>query len=219
MSPFSKFIIVVMVVTASVLFLGFNTGKTQRQNVEALPFQERERAVMKKTDFDPPVSIKLVKAKGRLVPLSEKFIDDDDWLKGFAVLVHNDSKKTVTHIGIEMLFRPVGGGKQVPAGWALEYGPNPFHYKTNDAIPTSTLAAVLPGGETEAKLTDAQFEDLMRFLKEAGFPDKIHVVEVRVNSIGFADGTAWFGKMLKRDPGSPSGWTVVESSSGSLPHA
>lgn len=214
--PIFKVMVIVLVLTLSVVFLGSYKGKAQPQNVESPPFQERERAIMKKTDFSPPARIKAVKTKGRSVPLSKRFVDDDDWLKGLAVLVHNGSNKTISHIGIEMLFRPVGGGQQVPAGWFLNYGPNPFHYKTNDAIPASTVPNILPEGEIELNLSDAEFEDLKIFLKEAGFPDKIHVVEIRVNTIGFADGTAWFGKMLKRDSGNRTGWTIVDTSSGPL---
>ena len=108
-----------------------------------------------------------------------------------------------------MLFRTVGlQPKVVPAVWFLDYGPNSFYFKTGDAIPTSTVPSVPPGDEVELKLSDAEFEELMSFLREAGFPDKIHVVEIRVNTIGFADGTAWSGRMLKRDSSRPSGWAV-----------
>lgn len=209
MSPFSKFIIIFLVLTLSVVFLGSYKSKAQPQSVEIVEFQGQERAIIKKRDFNPPVSIKAVKTKGQSTPLSKKFLDDDDWLRGFAVSVSNTSNKTIAHIGIEMLFRTVGlQPKVVPAVWFLDYGPNPFYFKTGDAIPASTLPNVPPGDGVELKLSDAQFEDLRSFLRKAGFPDTIHAVEIGVTSIGFADGTAWFGKMLKRDSGSPSGWAV-----------
>ncbi len=217
MSRFSTFVIMVLVLTLSVALLGSHKGKAQQQPIEPRPFQDRERAIMKKTDFNPPVRIRAVKTKGRSVPLSKRFVDDDDWLKGFTVLVHNASSKTINHIEIEMLFRPEGGSKQLPAGWFLSYGYNPFHYKNQDAIPTAAVANVLPGSEIELELSDAEFEDLKTGLSKAGFPEKIHVVEIRVNTIGFTDGTAWItGKMLKRDPGSPVGWTYIDTSTGSL---
>lgn len=218
MSRFSKFVIIVSLLTLSVAFLSSYKGKAQQQAVESAPFQERERVVVKKTDFNPPAWIRGTKTKGRSVPLSKRFVDDDDWLKGFSVTVLNASDKAVTHVGIEMLFRLEGSSQQLPAGWFLYYGHNPFHYKTQKAIPTATVPSVLPGGELELKLSDAEFEDLKRFLREAGFPDKIHVVEIRVNTIGFADGTAWSGRKLKRDD-SPSGWTNVDTSGGPLSQA
>lgn len=213
MSPFLRSIIILLVLTFSVVFHVAYKGKAQPQS-DSRPFKERERFIVKNTEFNPPVSIKSVKAKGRPVPLRNKFLDEDDWLKGFAVLVRNESGKTITHVGIEMLFRPIGKPQQPPAGWLLDYGPNPFYFKTSDAVPPSTVSDVLPTGEIELKLTDSQFEDLMKFLKEAGFPERVHIVELRVNTIGFADGTAWSGKMLRRDPGSTSGWSIVEKPTG-----
>src|SRR6267143_405326 len=84
--------------------------RIEPQNPDGLPFKGNERAISRTRDFDPPVSIDAVKTKGRSVPLDKKFIDEDDWLKGFTVLVRNNSNKTMTHIGVEMLFRPIGGG-------------------------------------------------------------------------------------------------------------
>jgi hypothetical protein len=217
MRPVRKFITTPLVLILLATLISSHSGTAQPQGdspqaSDRPPFQERERAIRKKTDFNPPVKIKAVKTKGRPVPLNEKFADDDDWLKGFSVLVGNLSNKTVTHIGIEMLFRPLGGGHQLPAGWFLNYGPNPFHYKTQELVPPSTTANVMAGDEIEIKLTDDQFENLTSFLKKAGFPNKVHVVEIRVNSIGFADGTAWSAKMLKRDANNQSGWSVLSSS-------
>ena len=171
-------------------------------------FGDRERLIMKKAEQRPPVLIKAAKAKGRLIPLSKKFLDDDDWLKGFTVSVRNLSGKPITHIGLEMLFRR-DDEKQLPAGWFLNYGPNPFHYRSNELIPTSGAPVVLPRDEIELNLPDVEFDDLMAFLHKAGFPEKIHVVEIRIKTIGFADGTAWYGKMLKRDKDAKAGWTIL----------
>jgi hypothetical protein len=214
MRPVLRVIVLPLLFISLAALLSSYKGNAQPQGQEpdGPSFTDRERAIRKKTDFNPPVKIKAVKTKGRPVPLSEKFTDDDDWLRGFSVLVSNLSNKTVTHIGIEMLFRPLGGGQQLPAGWSLNYGPNPFHYKSQELMPPSTVPPVPVGDEIEIKLTDMQFENLMNFLKKAGFPEKVHIVEIRVNSIGFADGTAWSHKLLKRDTSSPVGWTKVAGS-------
>lgn len=197
MSRLVKFTIFVFVSALSVVLISSYKGKAQQQRVES-PFKERERAIVKNLDFNPPVSIKAVKTKGRPVPLDERFIDEDDWLKGFTVSVRNDSNKTVTHIGLRMVFRPADPRTEYPATWLLGYGPDPFFYNTDAAVPKSDVPSVLPGGEIELKLSDAELDDLKTFLKKVGFPNAVHVVEIGVNSIGFADGTAWYGRMLKR---------------------
>ena len=97
-----------------------------------------------------------------------------------------------------MVFSPVGAVEgQLPARWLFGYGPDPFFYEA-DAVPKSDVPSVVPGGEIEIKLSDAELEDLKTFLKKVAFPDAVHVVEIAVDSIGFADGTAWYGRMLKR---------------------
>lgn len=202
MRPASKLVIVVLVLIFSAILLSSYKGQAQPQGVGAqTPLLQRgERAIMKSTNFNPPVSIKAVKTKGRSVPLDKKFTDEDDWLKGFAVLVRNDSDKTITHIGLRMGFSPVDGVEGgLGARWDLGYGANPFFYKSEADVPRSNVPSVLPGGEIELKLSDAELKDLKAFLKKVGFPETVHVVEIGVSTIGFADGTAWFGKMLKRD--------------------
>ena len=99
-----------------------------------------------------------------------------------------------------MLFRPADERTQYPAEWLLGYGPDPFFFKTAAAVPKSDVTSVLPGGEIDLTLSDAELEDLKTFLSEVGFPDPVHV-EIGVSTIGFADGTAWFGRMLKRGSG------------------
>lgn len=214
MSSLSKSITILLVLTFSVPFLT-SYKSTAQQQTEIRAFEERERAIKKNTDFNPPVSIKAVKTKGRSVPLDERFIDEDDWLKGFTVLVRNDSNKTVTHIGIRMIFRPADERTEYPAKWLLGYGPDPFFYKADAAVPKSDVPSVLPGGEIELKLSDAELADLKTFLMKVGFPDSVHVVEIGVNSIGFADGTAWYGRMLKRGSDGMK-WKRVDSPRGPL---
>jgi len=218
MHPVSKLVVTVLVLTLAVTLVSSSKGKAQPQAIkpqqpDTPSFQERERAIIKSTEYDAPLSIKAVKTKGRSVPLDKKFIDEDDWLKDLAILVRNDSSKTVTHVGLRLLFQHLSEGKQPPARWLLEYGPNPFFFKTQAAVPPSRVPHILPGGQAELKLNDAEFENLKAFLKRAGFPNNIHVVKVRVNTVGFTDGTAWNGKMLKRDSGGDSGWSIIETAS------
>lgn len=214
MRPASTFVIVVLVLVFSAILLSSYKGQAQPQGVgaQAPLLQRGERAIMKNTDFNPPVSIKAVKTKGRSVPLDKKFTDEDDWLKGFAVLVRNDSNKTITHIGLRMVFRGEEG--QIPARWHLNYGPDPFFYESDAAVPRDVVPSVLPGGELELKLSDAELEDLKPFLNKVGFPDPVHV-EIGVSTIGFADGTAWYGRMLKRGSGGVK-WKRVDPPSGPL---
>jgi hypothetical protein len=190
--------------------------EAQHRNESKLPFQARERLIVKKSDFNPPVWIRRLKTKNKLVPIGKRFEEDDDWLTEFTVVLLNTSNKSLTHVGVEMLFRHEPQLLTPPAAWTIAYGPNPFHYKTQGEMPASTVPSVLPGGEIEIKLSESQYSDLKQFLSDAGFPETIHMVEIRITSIGFVDGTAWFGKMLKRDLLNPGKWRTEPVSSGSI---
>jgi hypothetical protein len=165
-------------------------------------FEERERVILKKSNFNPPLTIENVKVKGRSVPLAKKFVDDEDWLNGLGVTVRNNSAKTVTYVDIKMVFDRLGAPDDGPAdvAWSLDYGTAPNFYETAADVPTSPVN-IPPGGELEIKLGESEFADLRNFLTKVNYPSKLHIVELRVYSIGFLDGTMWSGKMIERGAG------------------
>jgi hypothetical protein len=181
------------------------TGVTGQQ-------QEEERLIEKRSDFSPPVKITLVKTKKRAVKFEEKFLDDDQWLKGLTVRLANASGKTVTSIDVEMTFtRPENQVKEPPAIWHLFYGFSPLWFKPEETIPPPQVKPILPGDTTEITLLDKDFEGLNLFLKQTKYAASIKKIELRVIAIGFSDGTVWNGRMLRRDPKAPKGWIPIES--------
>jgi hypothetical protein len=171
--------------------------------------------IAKKTDFNPPVSIKAVKAKGRSVFLGNRFTDSDDWLKGLTVRLDNNSDKSFNYVRIEVQFnRPEGRTQDPPAIWYLEYGDYPFSYKTEQEIPLNRVKHVLPGESVEVSLGDRDFNEMERFLKNAKYPNT-NAVQLRITTIGFSDGTFWIvGRIFRRDAESPSGWRPITPTRG-----
>ena len=116
---------------------------------------------MKKTDFNPPIRIKAIKAKGRSVALDAKFVDSDDWLKGLTVRVDNRSGKSFRSVRIEVQFRrPEGQAQDLPAIWYLEYGDYPFRYKSEAEMPPSRVKDVWSGESVEVSLSDSDFNEM-----------------------------------------------------------
>lgn len=174
--------------------------------------QKEERVIEKRSDFSPPVKITLVKTKKGAVKFEEKFLDDDEWLKGLTVRLANASGKTVTSINVEMTFsRPENQAQEPPAVWHLFYGFDPLWFKPEEAIPSPQVKPILPGDTMEITLSDKNFDDLKLFLKEAKYPASVKKIELRVIGIGFSDGTVWNGRMYRRDPKAPGGWSPIES--------
>ena len=119
--------------------------------------------------------------------------------------------RPVTYIGVEILFRrPAKQSEEPGAIWDLEYGDNPFHYKSEKDMPPLHVKPVLPGDTVEIHLSDNDFDQIKFFLKEAGYPPSVNFIELRITSLGFSDGTAWnAGRINRRDSTSPWGWTPI----------
>lgn len=201
-----RYTIIVSLLTLSGVVLSAYKSTAQRQT-ELPALQEQERMIMKKTDFNPPVRIKAIKAKGRSVALDAKFVDDDDWLKGLTVRLDNSSGKSLSSVRIEVYFhRPEDQAQDPPAIWYLDYGDYPFHYKTEEEIPPSRVKRVLAGESVEVRLSDSDFNDMERFLKSTRYSSGTNAIELRITNIGFSDGTVWSGgRIFRRDPESPRG--------------
>lgn len=162
---------------------------------------ERERRIALKDDHRCPLKISSVKAKGKQIDTSKPFIDGDDWLRGLTVEVVNPSELTVTFVQVELFFPHPD--KKPGASFTIDYGDNPFRYNSAAEMPLLSVKPVLPGGNVELGLTDAHLPSIASLLQAAEIKTNDYV-RIRVNLIGFSDGTAWTGQMAQRNP--KGGW-------------
>jgi hypothetical protein len=170
---------------------------------------------MDKSRSNSPVKITLVKTKKRVVANNKKFLDDDDWLEGLTLRVLNRSDKTVTYVGIQLIFRRNEDQESgLPAGWPINYGFDPFRLNPGDSIPPPQVTPILAGTETEIRLSESEYEEVKKFFAEIGFPAIRKRMELDIIKIGFSDGTAWNnGLMFRRDPSSQGplkGWRLLD---------
>lgn len=188
----------------------------------SLPFNaatqtEKRKRVIEETPYpNAPVKIIEVLNRNHKIKFKESFLDDDDWLKGLEFKIVNTSGKTVTHVGIEMLFeRPPGQEGEPPAFFPLAYGPDPF-WLTTDEFAQAKKAKPIKAGETAyLSLAGLPYEDLRAFLTDVRYPVSIEKMKIWVKTIGFEDGTAWRGRFFIRDPNGPGGWSPKEKVQGS----
>jgi hypothetical protein len=113
--------------------------------------------------------------------------------------------------------RPENQAQEPAAVWHLEYGFSPLWFKPEEAIPSPQVKTILPGDTMEITLSDKNFENLKLYLKNTRYPIRIKKIELRVIGIGFSDGTVWNGRMFRRDPKAPGGWSPIEPE-GEKPH-
>lgn len=200
-----------LLLTATVvLFCAYN-AKAQRNPTTIIAAQAKARILVTKTHLKLPVKIAVVKNQKGEMETDKEFVGDDDWLRGLTIRLTNNSGKAVTFVGIELVFwRTEDQSTGLPAAWPLRKGLDPF---SSDSTPDQPEIAS-PNADLEIVLSDAQYDDIKRFLKDVEFPETIKKVEIQIVKIGFSDGTAWNGRMYRRDPkslnGPTRGWTPVE---------
>ncbi len=166
--------------------------------------QVNERTIIISDDRRSPMKIMSVRTKGRKVESNKPFVDDDDWLKELTVDVRNASDKTLTFLQLELFFpRPQPDAKKPGASFTLDFGDNPFGYDSAAAMPPLSVKPIPPGEHLEITLTDNRLSALSTLLIDTGF-FVTSKLEIRVNLIGFNDGTAWSGQMVQRQP--KGGW-------------
>ena len=175
-----------------------------------LALQNRPRTITIKGDRRSPLKIRTIRTKGKQVEPDKEIFDIDDWLKQLTVEMRNDSGKTVSFVQVELFFpRLDPDAKQPGSSFTLDFGDNPFAFDNAAAMPPIRVKPLSPGEHLEITLTDADFTRLNAFLIDTGLL-VTSKVDIRVNLIGFSDGTAWSGQMVQRRP--TGGWMPLAGS-------
>lgn len=190
--------------------------------VNSMPFgaatqgNQRKRVIEETPYPDAPVKIVGVLNRNHKIKFKESFSDDDDWIKGLAFEVVNQSEKTVTHVGIDLVLeRPSDEAGLPPSVWPLTYGLNPFWLKPDEPVWDKYTKPIRPGEKAFITLSDLNHEDLKDLLKETNFSHGVDKMTVFVTTIGFDDKTAWGGSYYIRDPSAPNGWSPKRKATGS----
>ena len=195
-----------LVVTPTLLF-GAYKNAAQPKGEPALAAQGQERRMVRNDDRKSPVKIRAMRAKQKEIQSNKRFLDGDDWLDGLTIEVVNSSGKTVTFVEVELFFpRPVEDAAEPGAVWHLRYGDSPFRYESPEAMPAPRVKTIAPGDFLELKAANNEHLEIDRFLKDLKF-SKNNNVEIRINLVGFSDGTAWSGQMFQRNPN--GGWMLM----------
>jgi hypothetical protein len=164
--------------------------------------QRQERVIDKVSWRHEPVKIVKLKTKGKAIEPGQKFLEEDDWLKGLTATVKNISDKPVSRIELDLSFpRPEGSSEETPTfSEKMIYGRDP-----SDASDAEAQKQVLPGESVDVKLLEANLPFIKTALGELGYPEKITHVRIMVEFVTFNDGTMWAGgdTILYPDPANP----------------
>jgi hypothetical protein len=178
--------------------------------------QQPDKVIKKESWPKEPVKIAKLKIKGKDIGLDEKFLSDEDWLRGFTLSLENISSKTILFMEIEVLFpRPQEHrtAQEPPLLYRLHYGQQPP--LPGEVLPSGEMKRIRPGETINIVLTDENYSDIKSLLGELDYPVNVGKVSVSIGSIIFEDETMWRGgSILRRDPNNPNNWKVVQPKSG-----
>jgi hypothetical protein len=205
--------VAVLSVAAFVLF-----GATRNAaKLEKPPLNNSLKFISIVGNYKSPMKIKKVRAKGTEILSKDEFTTGDDWLSGLEIELANASGKTVTFFEIQLLFRSSEPGiSQTDIAWFLNSGNNPFNYESDMSMPPQSSKGIRPGDFLNFELNEVERNDINAFVKSVtgSLPNK---VEIRINLLGFNDGTAWSGQMARRN--GKGGWVPLNPSSAKVPRA
>lgn len=153
--------------------------------------QEAERVVEKTSRRPTPLKIRVVKTKKGEVMLGKKFVDsDEDWFKGLSIVLENVSDKTVTYVGVGLLFpRQPGDEGKPPLYWDLRYG---VHPEAPESVAARTQPLALrPGEEIVVTLPDPDYSEVRGALSQLEYQHSIKAIKLHLAELYFEDGSGW----------------------------
>jgi hypothetical protein len=166
---------------------------------------------------DEPVRISAARTQAGALLAGRKFQGDDNWFKGLSLIVTNLSGRTITYVGVGVSFpRPEEGAGAAgpPLSHTISYGASPLLPRGAVTKPPRPIG---PGETLTVGLSDEWFAALKGALKNLKYPDAVRQIELRLEDVGFADGTRWSGQMFRRDPSDPVGWVAFEQPRADAP--
>lgn len=157
-----------------------------------------ERVLEISNDFDPLAEIVRITSRSGEIQPSVPLSGEDDWFKGLAITIRNDSKQPVTHILLDVRFpRPIERRGEIDFSASLSYGESPVPSETGQVL-QNTARPLLPGESTKIELSEKEYKEITTSLRELGYPSHVSRIRVTVYMLGYSDGTIWMGGRLYR---------------------
>jgi hypothetical protein len=163
--------------------------------------QGQERTISKVSWRTEPIKIVKLTTKGKAIELGKKFVEEDDWLRGLTLTVENVSNKLISRIELSLSFpRPEGPSETIPTYTVgLIYGRDPA-----DTQDGQVQQQLIPHENADVKMLDVNLPFIKTDLESLGYPEKITLAEIRVESVTYIDGSMWAGdEILYPDPANP----------------
>lgn len=171
--------------------------------------QKQDRLIKKLSRSNEPIKVTKLTAKGAPLKFNQKYLEDDDWLRGLTVTVKNTTvgKSIISIRLILSILKPEASPQEPPSAWELFYGNTP---PLSGGVPLNNTKSIKPGETADISLSDEEYSDLQEFLKATDYSIATKQVEIIVGDVFFSDGTKWYAdRMFRQNPNSRGGWEEV----------
>ena len=167
---------------------------------------QNEKSVETLPYGNEPVDLLEIKFAGENINSGQKVRGDDDWLKHLSLKLKNKSGKRIVYVDVAFDFPETKANGGVTASYSLRLGNRP-----GAATSPRTPLEVKGGKNLDVSLAD-EFDKLKRFVERSQPLATLSRVRIRINFIGFDDGTAWSaGSFVKLDPTNPKKYINVNN--------
>lgn len=152
-----------------------------------------------------PVDLLEIKFKGVNVKAGEKVKGGDEWLKDVSLKLKNRSSKRIMYVDVAFDF-PETKATGAVISYSLRLG-----NRIGAPAPVRTPLAFESGESLNVPLAE-EYEKLKPFVEKSYPIASLSRVRIRVNFVGFADGTAWSaGSFVKPDPNNAGRYVSMDS--------
>ena len=153
--------------------------------------QGQDRVVSKMWRKPAPLKLKVIKTRKGEFKLGQKIVDGDDWFKGLSIVLENVSGKTITYVGVGLLFPrdAVVLGKTPPLYHRLMYGHHPKAPEA--ALLNVPPLALKPGESITIALSDSDYSWITNNWRQLESNRSINDIRLHLYEIYFEDGAGW----------------------------
>lgn len=189
---------VVLGVTLTLLLLAVGGGLANatlqtEKTIETLPYGNE------------PVDLQEIKYKGESIKAGEKIRADSEWLRDVSLQLTNKSGKLIVYVDVAFDF-PETKSTGAVTSYSLRLGNRP-----GGPYSGRTPLEFKPGESLKVSLAE-EYDKLKHFVEKSHPIASLNRVRVRVNFIGFDDGTAWSaGSFVRLDPSNPHHYIKINN--------
>lgn len=154
-----------------------------------------------------PLEVIQINTPQKRLQIDEGFLGSDDWFKNLELKIKNVFNEDIVFVVLDLNFPDTRTtGNIMSSSYNLGSKPDRETIEKKQEV-----TFLKPGEETTFTLSEAAYEDLIKFLQKRQPLSTIHKMEINFKFVHFKNGLAWdTGQYLKPSPDNPKLYIPVD---------